>query len=280
MGTTLSTIAHLSDLHFGSGRKNTRTAFALARSIIAERIDHVIITGDLTHRGRRKEWEAYLEAFEPLIARNMVTVVPGNHDRLGDDVAAHMMPPGIRVCAESRPGLYIIRVDSTGPHNRRLLGAHGMLTDTDLDHIELLLAGARDDQLCAVALHHHPMPLREEHLHERFSTMMGWPYATELSAGPRLLERLRGRADLLLHGHRHHPAQMTLDRHGPRPLHIINAGSSVQLQSMRVYAHRGPELHGELSMPRPLPPVHPMRFVARSWSSGIRARRMLMRIGE
>jgi metallophosphoesterase superfamily enzyme len=47
----------------------------------------VLVTGDVTHRGRLREWAAFEKAFEPLIESGRLTAVPGNHDRLGDDMA-------------------------------------------------------------------------------------------------------------------------------------------------------------------------------------------------
>ena len=50
--------------------------------------------------------------------------VPGNHDRLGDDLREELMP-GARVQTVAAGGLWIVRLDSTGPHNRRWLDGHG-----------------------------------------------------------------------------------------------------------------------------------------------------------
>jgi hypothetical protein len=74
------------------------------------------VTGDLTHRGRTGELELFEHAFARI--RDRLVIVRGNHDRLGDDVARAIMP-GTRVDVEIRHGLFVVRVDSTGPHSAR-----------------------------------------------------------------------------------------------------------------------------------------------------------------
>lgn len=71
------TIAHLSDLHFGK-IAHAGIVNAIVREINARVPDVVAISGDLTQRARRIEYQAasaLLEAIEP-----PWIVVPGNHD--------------------------------------------------------------------------------------------------------------------------------------------------------------------------------------------------------
>ncbi len=234
----IQTLAHVSDLHLGGGAYSAEMACAIADTLLATKVDHVVVTGDLTHRGRAAELDAYEEAFAPLIARGRVTCVPGNHDRLGDDVRERIMG-GARIQIEGRDGLYIVRVDSTGPHNRSWLHGHGRLTKQDVHAIDEALDEAPRDALRVVVLHHHPLPLREESLGERLSHWMGWPFTRELASGVSLLECIQGRCDLVLHGHRHVPSATQVGRgaHG-RPLLVCNAGSSTQLGRVRLFAHR------------------------------------------
>ncbi len=234
----IQTLAHVSDLHLGAGVHSAEMARAIADTLIATKVDHVVVTGDLTHRGRNSELEAYHDAFAPLIARGKVTVIPGNHDRLGDDVRERIMQGG-RVQVDARAGLYIVRVDSTGLHNRSWLHGHGHLSAADVQAVDEALAAAPQDALCVVIVHHHPLPLREESLGERLSNWMGWPFTLELELGAGLCERIAGRCDLVLHGHRHVPSARQFGRgaHG-RPLLVCNAGSSTQLGRVRLFAHR------------------------------------------
>jgi len=243
------TLAHLSDLHLGRGRDVERAAVRLCRALVDGRVDHAIVTGDVTDRGRRGELLAFERAFAPLIDSGRLTVIPGNHDRLGDDVASTMLR-GRRVTVVTRPGLHLVLVDSTGPHNRFLLSGHGELAPRDLDAIDEAVDGAPAGALCVVALHHHPMRLPEEMFLERVSGWLGMPNAAELTLGPTLLGRLRGRCDLVLHGHRHQPRAAAIGLFDARPLSIYNAGSTTLLGAARLLGHVDGRLAGEVDWMR------------------------------
>lgn len=231
------TLAHLSDLHFGLSPGVERMASALCQTLLAARVDHVVVSGDVTHRGRRDEFERFQQVFHPLLKTGRMTVVPGNHDRLGDDVRADITGE-VRVSRTFADGLYIVRVDSTGPHNRSWFASHGHLAAEEVELIEALLEDAPGHTLSVLALHHHPLPLPEDSLTERLVTRLGSPNGSELELGPELVSRLCGRCDLLLHGHRHVPREVALCRNEqPRPLRIFNAGSSTELGVVRVFPH-------------------------------------------
>ena len=72
----MKTIAHLSDLHFG--RLDEAVLDPLRQALEALRPDLVVVSGDLTQRARKGQFEdakAYLESLpQPQL------VVPGNHD--------------------------------------------------------------------------------------------------------------------------------------------------------------------------------------------------------
>lgn len=235
-----ATLAHLSDLHFGIPA-HERTAGSLVRSLLAAKVDHVVVTGDVTNRGRRDELARFHELFAPFRATGRLTVVPGNHDRLGDDVAPGLMR-GARVDVVSRPGLHLVRVDSTAEHNRQFLRAHGELSREVLARVDEALDMAPAGTLCAVLLHHHVLPLPEESMFERLSATLGLPNTAELRLGSELLELVRGRCDLVLHGHRHVPTERRLDDTPLRPLALYNAGSSTTLARMRIFRHEAGRL--------------------------------------
>jgi 3',5'-cyclic AMP phosphodiesterase CpdA len=69
-------IAHLSDLHFG--RVDPTTLPALQSALIAARPDLLIVSGDLTQRARRGEFEAARSFLDSLPFPRVI--VPGNHD--------------------------------------------------------------------------------------------------------------------------------------------------------------------------------------------------------
>jgi 3',5'-cyclic AMP phosphodiesterase CpdA len=235
-------LAHLSDLHIGRGPEDDAQAAQLARALVEIGIDHVLVTGDVTHRGRRREWDQFQAIFAALLGSGRLTVVPGNHDRLGDDLGDTIMP-GARVQCVTRDGLHIVRVNSTGDHNRSWLQGHGILLPEDLDAIDEALDEAPRDHLPVIALHHHVVPLPEEHAAEKLSFLLGWPFTAELERGRELLDRIRGRCGLVLHGHRHVPRGVRLQE-GLHSVRIFNAGSSTLLGGARVFEHAGGVLVG------------------------------------
>jgi 3',5'-cyclic AMP phosphodiesterase CpdA len=229
-------LAHLSDLHIGAGRKADDRAAALSDLLLSSGVEHLVVTGDITHRGRREELERFRRIFAPWISDGKLTAVPGNHDCLGDGVDSEIMC-GARVAVKESPGLYLVLVNSTGPHNRSWIKGHGMLTPTDIDDIVRALAGAPKGSLVALLLHHHVVPLPGENLVEHLFSWVGWPFADELGTGGALLEAIRGRCDLLLHGHRHHPVTIPMFQDLSRPMILCNAGSSTRLGAARVFSH-------------------------------------------
>jgi len=241
--TKRRSLAHLSDLHIGAGRKTEERAIALAQLLMATNVDHVVVTGDITNRGRRDELERFRRIFAPWISEGKLTAVPGNHDCLGDGVDSEIMC-GPRVVVKESPGLYMVLVNSTGPHNRSWVKGHGMLTPADIEDVSRTLDAAPEGALVVVLLHHHVLPLPGENVIERLFTWVGWPFADELDAGAALLQSVAGRCDLILHGHRHHPVTLSLHEDQARPLKVCNAGSSTALGGVRVFTHRAGRVMG------------------------------------
>jgi len=235
----LQTFAHISDLHLGAGRRTAHACHRLCSALLAVRVQRVIVTGDVTHRGRRSELDLFYAAFAPLFEEGRMIVVPGNHDRLGDDVAGALMGAG-RVRAEEHGGLFVVRFDSTGPHNRRCFDSHGLMDEGDMNAICDAQDRAPKGMLRLLTFHHHLLPLPDDDLFERIVTRLGLPNASELARGKDLVERLQGRCDLVLHGHRHRPAEITVGS-----VRVFNGGCSSGLQACRIFAAAGGELvHG------------------------------------
>jgi Icc protein len=229
------TLAHLSDLHFGRSAESDDRNRAIARLLLSAEVDHLVVTGDITQRGRLWELGLFAAAYAPLIRAGRVSVVPGNHDRLGEDAGAALLR-GERVLADEREGLHIVRLDSTGPHNRHPLAAHGLLTAEDIRAVVERLRRAPVGSLRLLLLHHHPLPLPDESLHEQLVTRLGLP--DELERGDELLREIAGRCDLVLHGHRHRPRAYEMFADAGTPLHVWNAGSAPELGRVRVVRHR------------------------------------------
>lgn len=247
-------IAHLSDLHLGLSAANDAAAADLVEALLDDGVDLAVVSGDVTHRGRRAELETFHRLFRPLADR--LVVVPGNHDRLGDDLGDALMP-GFRVQAALRAGAWVVRFNSTGPHNRRWLDGHGLLTAVDLADCEAALRAAPRGVPRLLVMHHHPLPLPDEHLMEKLVTRLGWPNARELALGSELVGRLRCSCEALLHGHRHIPAE-----HAARgPLRVLSGGSSTQRRGYRLlrwdgfaFSARWRDASGAPSLPSPSEP--------------------------
>lgn len=231
-------IAHVSDLHLGRDAATDRAAADLARALDDCGAAAVVVSGDVTHHGRLSELARFEALFRRQLESGRMTVVPGNHDRLGDDAGSALMDDA-RVAAWTRPGLHVVRIDSTGPHNGWLVSSHGHLAPRDLEEVDRALDQAPAGVPVVAVLHHHLLPLREDWWPERLATLVGLPFGAELAAGTHLLDLLRGRCDVVLHGHRHRPSEVVLDATGPRPLRVVNAGSSTELGWIRTFRVAG-----------------------------------------
>jgi 3',5'-cyclic AMP phosphodiesterase CpdA len=240
----IRTLAHLSDLHIGLPGCD-RAAAELCQALTARAVDHVVVTGDITHRGKRSELERFRALFAPLYRAGRMTLVPGNHDRWNDDVALEIMPGEERVDVVIGDGLYLVRADSSGPHNRNLLLSHGSVDARMIEAMCRAFDRAPATCLRALLLHHHLLPQPEESFGERVAAFIGWPHVGELHLASALIEHLRGRCDLILHGHRHVPRAVWLFPEAPRPLAVMNAGSSTQLGRARIFVHKAGVLCGE-----------------------------------
>ena len=247
-------LAHLSDLHLGARPEHEDAARALVGSLQEAEVDHVVVTGDVTHSGRVEEYETWLEVFDPLLREKKVTVVPGNHDVAGDGVS-ELLSDELRVSVDGREGLFLVCVDSTAPHNRRSFRSHGALCERMLGAVDEALDLAPEGWTRVMLLHHHLLPMPVEGLGEWFAERFGWPHAAELPLGRELLRRVEGRLDLALHGHKHVPMEQVLP--GARPLRIANAGASTVLRAYRVFDCQGAEVSAgrwvRAGSPTPLP---------------------------
>ncbi|MBZ4420067.1 metallophosphoesterase [Myxococcus sp. RHST-1-4] len=252
----IRTLAHLSDLHLDLSPQSDASARALVEALQAEAVDHVVVTGDLTHQGGHGEYHRFRDIFAPLLDTGRLTFIPGNHDRPGDDAGCAWME-GNKVRTVETPGLFLVCVDSTGAHNRNYFASHGALSHAELDAVDAALEAAPRGALAAVLVHHHVLPLPEESFPERLATLLGWPHAAELPLGAEWLTRLQGRCDLVLHGHRHVPRERVLEGAGGRPLRIYNAGSSTELGRFRMFRHSAGRLQGEPSWCRSSVPEQP-----------------------
>jgi 3',5'-cyclic AMP phosphodiesterase CpdA len=72
----MTTIAHLSDMHFGAA--DAEQLARLQEGLAEDAVDHILVTGDLTQSGRKVEFEAARAWFDKVGLP--ATAIPGNHD--------------------------------------------------------------------------------------------------------------------------------------------------------------------------------------------------------
>jgi 3',5'-cyclic AMP phosphodiesterase CpdA len=193
---------------------------ALLRDLTAQRPDHVVITGDLTHVGTQDEFGQARRWLETVGTPAGVTVIPGNHDAYapapwaesllhwrpymlsdqpaGKDTAdGGDMFPSLRI----RGQVAFIGLSSAVPTAPFL--ATGRIGAAQRERFERLLHETRDAGLFRVVLiHHSPVP-GDEKWRKRL---------TDAVAVSATIER-QG-AELILHGHGHRALESSISREG------------------------------------------------------------------
>lgn len=217
-------------------------AFAQARESLAQiardaesrKVDHLILSGDVTAYSMESEFFGAREALGPIAAdRNRCTVIPGNHDRYTPGALASrrfekyfgqlLVSDLPEYCAED--GFPVVRLTGgeaavIGLNSARVAPvpgmSHGLIGKRQL---EALRDAVQDQRLrgraVLVAVHHAPLKPSGK----KDTVTHG------LVDGDALLDSLPGSRFAVLHGHIHHRYH-----HPPtdkRP-HIFGAGSSTQ----------------------------------------------------
>ena len=190
----MRTIVHLSDLHFG--RIDERIIAPLVDQIAAIRPDVVAVSGDLTQRARRRQFEQASRFLARIPFPKLL--VPGNHDVPLFNVAARLLDPfgGYKkwISPDLEPAFIDDEIAIVGLNSARALitGGGGRLNARQIE-----TAAARFHALPPSAVRiivtHHPFDLPEgfhdQHLVGRASLAM----QRFAAAG----------ADLFLAGHLH-----------------------------------------------------------------------------
>jgi 3',5'-cyclic AMP phosphodiesterase CpdA len=189
-------ILHVSDLHLGS-REAPEPLQALPDLVARLEPEVLVATGDLSHRGRRDQFERAAEllhrAGAPLLA------VPGNHDipytlpaRYTSTFAEWERAFGDTSPVYSSESLVVVGLNSVRPWRQQ----GGALDDEQLAPVAERLREAAAGAFRAVALHHHlaapPWPARRK---------------KPIRDRDRMLQTLADAgADLVLSGHVHQTA--------------------------------------------------------------------------
>ncbi len=148
-------LLHLSDLHAGS-REQGEIDGSLTSLVERIRPRLIVVTGDLAHRGRRREHEqaaTFLRRLGPPLL-----VVPGNHDIPYTFPARFTRPwaeferqwETVEPVHRSEE-LLVVGLNSVRPWRHQ----SGGLRDSQLERTAQLLAEAPEGTLRVVALHHH-----------------------------------------------------------------------------------------------------------------------------
>ena len=190
-------IVHISDLHFGALHK---TAFlALEEYLDQNTHDLTVISGDLTQRGRKIEFEQAGTFLKKI--GNPFLVIPGNHDVPVLNIWRRFLTPWSRykkhihtvldpeICVDT---LFVAGLNSARRAGPYLDWSRGRLSKTQIDQLQSKL-NKTASSMKAVALHH---PL----------------YIGKGKAGSRTVERAdlalaviaEENADLVFTGHVHH----------------------------------------------------------------------------
>lgn len=192
----MTRIAHISDLHFPADE--TQVA-ALAASIEAAAPHAVVVTGDVTTRGRRHEFLLAREFIADLPGEKLI--VPGNHDIPVSAFAFRgYLPfrrferffPGQRAAVLSLADTAIVALNTATAASARIDWSLGDAKPARIEQAARSLSAAPSGAVRIVACH-HPL-LRHERDPERSRTR-GGPQAFEVLADAGM--------DALLHGHLH-----------------------------------------------------------------------------
>ena len=190
----MRTVVHLSDLHFG--RVDTTLVPALIAAIRAVAPDLVAVSGDLTQRAKREEFESARAFLQELPFAQVV--VPGNHDVPLYNVAARVLTPLANyrrfITRDLAPMFSDAEIAVVGLNSVRaiVLYGRGRLNEVQVQRAAITLRSAVPNAIKIVVTHHPfdlPATHGDEHLIGRSKMAMA-----ELGAAG---------ADLFLAGHLH-----------------------------------------------------------------------------
>lgn len=192
--------------------------------------DWILVTGDVTDRGRARSWEVFWDALTAAGVRDRTLVVPGNHDvsnlgirppaRKKDRIAADLerarrgldrggQPTRFPWARKVEARVVLFGLDSSNPGNLSgVTNAVGEIGLRQLEALARLLGRYREAPVKIVALHHSPNIPQNRTARKRglptLSKMTRWGH--EVPAFDRRALRLlclTHRVRLIVHGHLH-----------------------------------------------------------------------------
>jgi 3',5'-cyclic AMP phosphodiesterase CpdA len=192
----MSVLLQISDPHFGTEQAPVMAALtALAREIEPGLI---VVSGDITQRARRGQFEAARRFIAQLPAASIL-VVPGNHDMPLFNIAARAFAPYanyVRVFGDNlepeyeSDALLVLGVNTTRPGRRK----DGELSEHQITRVAKRLRSAKREQLRVVVTH---QPLQVVRKQDIANLLHGHEHAVR--------EWAAAGADILMGGHIHLP---------------------------------------------------------------------------
>ncbi len=215
------TLLQISDPHFGT--EQPPVLEALARLAHEIRPAALLISGDISQRARRAQFEAARE-FVTRLSPPAVVAIPGNHDIPLFNVFARMFAPyagfvrafGANLEPEwHSEDFLVIAVNTTRPSRHK----DGEVSPEQILRVSKRLAAATPKQIRIVVTHQPVHVLRGSEIHNRLhghaEAIRAWS-----SAG----------ADIIMGGHIHLPFVAPLHEHYPelhRRCWVVQAGTAV-----------------------------------------------------
>jgi 3',5'-cyclic AMP phosphodiesterase CpdA len=189
----MRTLAHVSDLHFG--RVDEQIVQCLARAVNELEPSLIAISGDLTQRARRAEFERARTFLDSLQFPTLV--VPGNHDVPLWNVPERLLAPLRRYAAHITSDLAPVHQDEemivVGVNTARSwTWGEGRINEQQVDSIVSRISAA-GPSLTRIVVTHHPFDLPPG-VHER--RLLG-------RARMAMAKLAEAGADLFLAGHLH-----------------------------------------------------------------------------
>jgi 3',5'-cyclic AMP phosphodiesterase CpdA len=207
-------IAHFSDLHCGSPHFQADLLERAIEEISELRPEVVVISGDLTTDGYKREYEMAREFVDRIECEDVI-VIPGNHDSRNVGYVHFEEHFGPRASVLRKRGVTIVAEDSSEPDLD-----HGQIGRVRYDNIEREFAKPAD--LRVFVLHHHLLPIpgtgRERNI--------------VYDAGDLLELLLRSNVNLVLAGHKHVPYAWRLEN-----LFVVTTGT---VSTLRLRGHGRP----------------------------------------
>ncbi len=216
----MSTLLQISDAHFGTEQEPVVTALAALSGHLQPQL--VVLSGDITQRARRSQFEAARRFVEDL--QRPVIAIPGNHDIPLYNIAARMFSPYGNYSAafgdELEPqfeseAFLIICANTTRPRRHK----DGEISEQQVIRISERMRRASREQVRVVVTHQPVHVIRPEDeanlLHGHELAVRAWAEAG---------------ADIIMGGHIHLPYVRALnDRFTdlPRKLWAVQAGTAV-----------------------------------------------------